>query len=562
MIAGPPAGEPVMLDGEKTQKGSDMNFRRAYLISLEIIVLTLLSVALIQVGDAQPLATQNKSKVLPPQKKQLNKLQTAQDTALSHAAKAKAAKGAATESTQQPRITIRAGRSAARIGDVVSFEIKHTFPRIPPTYQYSIYYSDGPPEFLPLTTTTAYHMFRSAGPFTVIASIVSVSPAMMISHFSPIRDSVVVKVDGFSISVVPEVARVGENVRFIVPVDDDGGRMYRFCIREIAFVSPWNTSPEYRHIFEKPGSYTIFAEIGRESQDSKKLSGRVVSVAETPQREFRVLPQIPKTVVLQPDLKKVTVGTPVVFTASVDPPSDQVRYRFNFDDGDSSEWQASASARHTYKSTRKYMVTVDAYYQEVFLTSKPVLIVVNPGEPPPPRMVALRANRPDVLVDTPVTFIATVDHPSNNVNYRFIFGDGETSQWQEAGSATHKYNGAGQFMASVEASFKASYAHDILKSETIPIRVSRILPPLWVWIAAGFVLSAAIGFGVRPVREWIFGPRVTILVKSDKGPPTIKSLTPPTIDVRVILRSKARDGRFALTPKDNVLIKSIRRKHA
>jgi PKD repeat protein len=463
---------------------------------------------------------------------------------------------------------------------------------------------------------------------------------MMVARFSPIRDSVVVRVDGFSISVVPERARVREGAKFIVHVDDDGGRMYRFRIREMKFLSPWNTSPEFPYIFEKPGTYTISAEIGRKSKAG------VLSVAETPQREYTVLPQIPKTVDLHADRNGVTVGTsleftavmsppldgvryqfsfddgapltwqssnrathqfrsagqykvrvvaiyqytklvskpvsievqppaptqvflkpdrddvavktPVVFTASVDHPSDQVRYRFNFGDGDSSQWQASGSARHTYNTPRKYMATVNVDYPKDMISSKPVAIVVNPGGPLPSGMVTLRASRTDILVDTLVTFTATGDHRSNKLKYRFIFGDGETSPWQKADSATHRYKATGQFMASVED----SVAEDILRSEIVPIRVDRLPQPPWVWIVAGLVLSAAIGTGVRPVRAWIFGPRVTILVKSDKRPPVVRSLTPPTIDVRVILRSKLPAAHFVVTPKDNVLIKSIGRKHA
>jgi hypothetical protein len=458
---------------------------------------------------------------------------------------------------QKNRIVLRAGRKTAQIGDVVSFAIKHSPDLNNSSYQFQLDYGDGNKELLSMQQPQKEHAFWSTGTFRVILTLASSAPAKMMARVRPMLDSVFIRVDGFSVVVSPEVPRAGDDVKFIVPVSSAApGRMYRFFLREVGVVSPWSALPEFHYSFPGPGTFSVSAEIGRQAKAGPR------AVAATDRREFRVLPPVPPSpakVDLHADRLAVIVGAPVVFTAFLDHPSDQVRYQFNFDDGTTQTLQRSDSVTHWYASPRRYVVTVAAFSGDVKLVSQPVAVVVSAVESQSPTRVTARADRSDVLVDTLVTFTASVDHPSDKIKYRFIFGDGHLSEWQSEDFSAHHYENTGEFMASVQA----SYSEGIIDSKPILVRVSSIpvaVPP-WEWLAIGAAVLSALGLGVRPIRERIMMPRVTILVRSRSGATNIKSFTPPGIEVRTVLRSKFREGHTEVSTKDHSLIRSVWRKH-
>ena len=388
-----------------------MIFSRPQLTCRRILAVVLLHLAMAQfaIAQAPPSPTQKaKTRRIPAQDIQM--VQPKQDAKRSRAVLTDLQNHVATTPAQTNRIVLRAGRLEAQISDVVSFEIQHSFSQRSAQYQFSVDYGDGPPDILSFENPKTSHMFRSKGTFKVVATVVVVSNAMLKMRFSPIRDSVYIKVDSVSLKVFPEVADVGEEVRMDVPVDTVArGRVYRFYYWNNDSVSQWSLSPEYRHSYPQAGSYQVYAEIGIQSKRG----------------------------------------------------------------------------------------------------------------------------------DVPITRTRVVEIDVRDTTHKQI---------EAKPTATNRTSPSGRDPTKVDI--------------TDPQPVVQRSVPQWLWIVAGIVLTAAIGFSVRPIREWILGPRVTMVVKPDVRGVPVKSLNPATIDIRVVLRSRLRQGRFEVTSKENSLTKSIRRKHA
>ncbi len=80
-------------------------------------------------------------------------------------------------------------------------------------------------------------------------------------------------------------------------------------------------------------------------------------------------------------------------------------------------------------------------------------ILVKSAEPPPaldvPR-VTLSAYPAPVATESPVTFTAQLSHSYPDIRYRFVFGDRNQTQWQDAPRTAHAYHPAGKYLAYVD----------------------------------------------------------------------------------------------------------------
>ena len=171
------------------------------------------------------------------------------------------------------------------------------------------------------------------------------------------------------------------------------------------------------------------------------------------------LAQQPGTVTVRPRVTATQPGVPEV-TASVDrsrvPPGSEVtftlsparvfadsRYRVTLFFGDGKRQVVSqAKITHAYlqSGTYTYSVLVEPEKQ-----SKPT-----PTPLPPVPNVKLSASPTSVEVNRPVSFSAQLSRRSQNLKYRFVFGDGSDTGWQDEARATHSYRTANTFKAYVD----------------------------------------------------------------------------------------------------------------
>lgn len=138
-------------------------------------------------------------------------------------------------------------------------------------------------------------------------------------------------------------------------------------------------------------------------------------------------------VVVLVDKKRVRVRERVAFTLVAIPGSSR-RFTVNF--GDGSEIQTtSTQLEYHYERVGHY----DVY---AWLTPDR-----NPDQPPG---VSLSATPTAAAPGRPVKFVAQLSSPYPNVRYRFAFGDGEITGWENGAETEHSFSSEGTFQAYLE----------------------------------------------------------------------------------------------------------------
>lgn len=134
------------------------------------------------------------------------------------------------------------------------------------------------------------------------------------------------------------------------------------------------------------------------------------------------------------DKQRVPRGTNVTFTLS--PASVVTDYAVTLYFGDrQKEVMTGPQATHVYEAVGTYTYSVD----------------VKPRQRCQPR-VALSASASSVPEGEAVTFSAQLSGNCPNIQYRFVFGDGSSSNWQSSAGAQHSYAPAGKYLAYVDIS--------------------------------------------------------------------------------------------------------------
>lgn len=149
------------------------------------------------------------------------------------------------------------------------------------------------------------------------------------------------------------------------------------------------------------------------------------------------VPEVKVTV----DRNRVPVGSEVVFALSPARVVADSRYRVTLFFGDGQRQvvrQAKVSHVYLQAGTYTYSVLVEAEKQS---TPTPVLPVPN---------VKLSVSPIAVEVNRLVNFSARLSRRYPNLKYRFVFGDGSDTGWQDEPKATHSYRATNTFKAYVD----------------------------------------------------------------------------------------------------------------
>jgi hypothetical protein len=153
------------------------------------------------------------------------------------------------------------------------------------------------------------------------------------------------------------------------------------------------------------------------------------------------VPEVKVTV----DRSSVPVGSEVIFALSPARVVSDSRYRVTLFFGDGKRQVVrQAKVPHVYpqSGTYTYSVLVEAEKQS---TSTP-----SPTPVSPVPNVKLSASPTSVEVNQPVSFSAQLSRRYPNLKYRFVFGDGSDTGWQDDAKATHSYRSANTFKAFVD----------------------------------------------------------------------------------------------------------------
>lgn len=149
------------------------------------------------------------------------------------------------------------------------------------------------------------------------------------------------------------------------------------------------------------------------------------------------VPEIKVTV----DRSRVPAGSEVTFALSPARLVSDSRYRVTLFFGDGKRQVVrQAKVTHVYpqSGTYTYSVLVESEKQS---TPTPV---------PPVPNVKLSISPTSVEVNRPAGFSAQLSRRYQNLKYRFVFGDGSDTGWQDDAKATHSYRSANTFKAYVD----------------------------------------------------------------------------------------------------------------
>ena len=159
-----------------------------------------------------------------------------------------------------------------------------------------------------------------------------------------------------------------------------------------------------------------------------------------------VRPRIASTQPGMPEVKatvnrnRVPVGEEVIFTLAPARILTDPRYRVTLFFGDGKrQLMRQARASHVYpqSGTYTYSILVEAEKQPT-------------PTPTPFPDVKLTATPTSVEVNRVVSFSAQLSRRYPNLRYRFVFGDGADTGWQDSSSATHAYRSAKSYRAYVD----------------------------------------------------------------------------------------------------------------
>ena len=143
------------------------------------------------------------------------------------------------------------------------------------------------------------------------------------------------------------------------------------------------------------------------------------------------------------DRSSVPAGSEVAFTLTPARVVADSRYRLTLFFGDGKRQvvrQARVAHAYLQAGTYTYSVLVES---EKKSTPTPTPL-------PPVPNVKLSASPTSVEINRPVSFSAQLSRRYPNLKYRFVFGDGSDTGWQDEAKATHSYRAANTFKAYVD----------------------------------------------------------------------------------------------------------------
>jgi len=142
------------------------------------------------------------------------------------------------------------------------------------------------------------------------------------------------------------------------------------------------------------------------------------------------------------DYRRVPLGTTVTFTLTPSSVINNSRYVVTLRFGDGQQQVVRASeVTHLYRATGTYSYSVVVKSSGSKSDPKPT-----PRSP----LVTLSAAPVPVDEGQPVDFIAQLSTSYPNIQYRFFYGDGRSSSWQDSPQSNYIYKAAGIYRAYVD----------------------------------------------------------------------------------------------------------------
>jgi hypothetical protein len=262
-----------------------------------------------------------------------------------------------------------------------------------------------------------------------------------------------------------------------------------------------------------------------------------------------------------------------------------LRYRFTFgDDKPTTDWQESnKAAPHGYSAAAKYQPKVEVGLangtQVVPLDSNvsaPVNVVL-----PQTGAVLFRVNPPRVKSDEAVTLSAEFPAKQRHIQYRFVFGDGQRSEWKDESLAIHNYTAGGWYEPSVEVGVVLDgtvYPLITAAPQRLEVIATQVVVPspsqnsdrdepsskpdwpfyLIVILIVVVVLTSALVATYKAVK-WVSTPKPTFVSHIDVGSASMDQVGPGSlVKFEVDLNPNIAEGLYEVFTSGTTLVRAER----
>ncbi len=261
---------------------------------------------------------------------------------------------------------------------------------------------------------------------------------------------------------------VGMPVRFeVISNSPMKGFMFQFHFGD-GSAPKWLEERTVEHIYSAEGTYEVLAYASRgipEMRYARRTEARfirsepiLVSLKRRQQR-YRVS--------LKPDRNRIKAGERIRFRADFTPFNQEVEYKFNFGDGQESDWTREPEIEHLYRNSGEFPASVRVRMRNKDLAESPIVgILVEDIE----HKAYLKISSRNPFVGEDVMFEGGIEPGADNVQYRFDFGDQIKSGWLTEPVSTHIYNEPGTYAVTLTARI----GEDIFQSNQVNVRVEGV----------------------------------------------------------------------------------------
>ncbi len=306
---------------------------------------------------------------------------------------------------QQPHFKVILAPQTVRVGETLTFTLQPV--NIPNGFSRPLEIDFGdktPRQQLPGGQMNATHWYAATGTYSVAVYLVGLRSAAFQTR--PISEPLTLQVGSWALSKLPGAVEIGEQVSLSIDnPSTDRSIEYQFHFGDDPPASGWVSESQATHRYHSAGTFKLSIEIRKAIDRPMNALARTaelpIVVKPLPQNGLR-LDVAPKP--------QVQAGETVTFTATLisrfDKGDSHIRFKFNFGDGKSSDWQLDPVAPHTYSLAGLHSARVEAAWfserpgsQAPFAASEPHRIeVTEPAQPNGPAQDAgSNANRGGVI---------------------------------------------------------------------------------------------------------------------------------------------------------------------
>ncbi|HWN07787.1 MAG TPA: PKD domain-containing protein [Pyrinomonadaceae bacterium] len=366
------------------------------------------------------------------------------------------------------------------------------------------------------------------------------------------RDSVI-------LVAVPTTVEVGRTVIFYARASSrDPNISYRFVFGDGA-ATDWQTSSQSKHDYASPNTYHAYVQIG----SGGLTAGRTVVTSARKPIVVTGSQQQRLAVDLNVNPTNANTETVVTFTARANPRDSNIRYRFFYGDGASSDWQADSRSKHKYSAGNTYFAYVEAgrlinSQVKTEVTSRRRQIAVTSIAPPTPTPTPTPTSKPTpTSTPTPTPTPRSSPTPASSPSPTPGVSPSPSPSGSPASSpgSSPSASPAGS-PSSSPGSSPFSSPDDPTRSITDPTRGDGdLLGQNWWKYLLILVLIAFVGYRTFKV---LFAPRPTFRPVPDAGDSSVDEVTNAlAINSQIHLNPDIADGLYSVNTEEPNLVRSI-----